>query len=245
MVHVRWKIFILTVVIIVIGAIGFILFYSDFWTMRDFSHITNAVTQKIVALTFDDGPYGEATNKILDILKEKKVKATFFIFGQKAEQYPDILKREIEEGHVIGNHSYNHSAFLMLLSRNRLMTNINKADEAIFEVTDLRPRFFRPPYGSESPFMRRYLEQSGYNIVLWTAATTDYSSEEDSKTITNNILNKIRPGAIIDLHDGRAFLENYPRQNLIDALPAIIDGARQKGYEFVTVDKILNQEPYF
>lgn len=245
MVYKRWKVILIAIISIVVGIIGFILVYSNLWAMREFSNITNAVNQKIVALTFDDGPYGDATNEILDILKEKEVKATFFIFGQKAEQYPDILRREIEEGHVIGNHSFDHSAFFAIFSKNRLIANIKKADEAIFEATGLHPKFFRPPYGLESPFMRKYLEQNGYNIVLWSAATTDYSNKEDSEAIANAILKKIKPGTIIDLHDGRAVLENYPRQNLIDALPIIIDVIRQNGYDFVTVDKILQQEPYF
>ncbi len=200
---------------------------------------------KLAALTFDDGPYGQATIDILDILKEKNAKATFFIIGKNAEEYPDILKREIAEGHIIGNHSFNHSKYLVFLSREKLVENIKDADTAIASVSGLHPRFFRPPYGYESPFMVETINKMGYAVILWNDATEDYYMKETSQEIQERILKKLEPGAIIDLHDGRDIHTDYPRDNLIEALPVIIDKIREKGYTLVTLDKIIDQQPYF
>lgn len=120
---------------------------------------------KLAALTFDDGPYGEATKQILDILKAKDVKATFFIMGMRAEQYPDLLKREVQEGHLIGNHSFDHSKRLYLMSRENLLGNIRSADTAIYDAVGVHPKIFRPPYGYESPWMVSDLKKAGYTVI--------------------------------------------------------------------------------
>jgi len=200
---------------------------------------------KLVALTFDDGPYGEATIKILDILKEKNVKATFFVTGINSEKYPEILKREFDEGEVIGNHSFDHSKVLFLESPKAIKNNILKNDEVIFKIIGHHPRFFRPPYGLKSPQLIKTLNNAGYKVVLWNDATDDYDKNDSAGDITANILKKVKPGVIIDLHDGRDVQINYPRENLVDALPNIIDKIRAKGYELVTIDKIINEKPYF
>ncbi len=200
---------------------------------------------KLAALTFDDGPYGQATTEILDILKSKDVKATFFVMGMRAKQYPDILRREVQEGHLIGNHSYNHSNRLYLYGREKLLANINSADDAIDEVAGVRPKIFRPPYGYESPWMVNDLKKAGYAVIRWNDMTEDWYMKESSEKITKSILRKLKKRAIIDLHDGRDIQPNYSRENVIKALPVIIDTMKEKGYTFVTIDKIINKQPYF
>jgi len=225
-------------------------FYSYFLEPKIFFHLISSVNppvknNKFVALIFDDGPYGQATSKILDILKEKGVKATFFVIGKNTEEYPDILKREFNEGHIIGNHSYDHSKYLSILPGKELINNIEKANNAIYKIIGKYPKFFRPPYGLQSPLMAKDIRNKGYVIVLCDDNTRDYEKSEDSNEIITSILKGIKPTAIIELHDGRDVKINYPRENLIKALPLLIDKIREKGYEFVTVDKIIKEEPYF
>jgi peptidoglycan-N-acetylglucosamine deacetylase len=199
---------------------------------------------KMVALTFDDGPYGKPTEQILDILHNQWVKATFFVTGMNAEKYPEILKREVNEGHLIGNHSFNHSKALFLESSHKIKRNIAKTDSVVFSIVGLHPRFFRPCYGLTSKLMTTTLKKMGYEVILWNDGTRDYDSKEPSQTIVNHILRQIKPNAIILLHDGRDTQINYPRENVVRALPQIIVGIRQAGYTMVTLDQLLNQPPY-
>jgi chitin deacetylase len=199
---------------------------------------------KMVALTFDDGPYGKATEQVLDILRNNWVKATFFVTGMNAEKYPELLKREVAAGHLIGNHSYNHSKVLFLESSHRIGRNILKTDSVIFSVVGLHPRYFRPCYGLTSELMDNTLKHMGYSIILWNVAAEDYDRKEPSEAIVRRILQQLKPGAIIVLHDGRDTHINYPRENMIRALPSIIAGIHKAGYVLVTLDQIINKPPY-
>jgi peptidoglycan-N-acetylglucosamine deacetylase len=224
-------------------------YYSYVWEMDGFSKSVaksnGGAGHKWVALTFDDGPYGEATSCVLDILKEKDVKATFFVIGKNALEYPGILQREIAEGHVVGNHTNDHSKTLAMDSPEVVVADVQKAEEAISRVTGLRPRFFRPPYGMESPRMRKTIEGMGYSIVLWTDMTDDYDFHDKPKVMAKNIVRQLEPGAVIDLHDGRDTHIDYPRENLLEALPLIIDEAKKQGFTFVTLDQMLHEDAYF
>ncbi|MEO0083683.1 MAG: polysaccharide deacetylase family protein [candidate division WOR-3 bacterium] len=199
---------------------------------------------KMVALTFDDGPYGEATEQVLNVLRANCVKATFFIVGKNAEKYPELLKREFAEGHLIGNHSYNHSKLLFTASSHKIKRNILKTDSIIYSIIGLHPKYFRPCYGLTSIIMNNTLKHMGYTIILWNVSVKDYDSKESSETITQHILQQLKPGAIILLHDGRDTQINYPRDNMIKALPDIIAGIRKAGYTMVTLDQIINEPPY-
>lgn len=244
----------IAVVLIFIGIVNFILANPVFpiHALEKNTILKNAIqssvpkeSPKFVALTFDDGPYGDATVKILDILKEKNAEATFFVVGKNVQKYPEILKREIREGHIVGNHSFDHSKTLAILSREKLINNIKNADIAIAEAGGVHPSFFRPPYGFRSLSMEKHLKDAGYEIILWNNAPEDYLEKETSEEIIAMVLKKIKPGAIIDLHDGRDVRLNYSRENLIKALPIIIDEVRNKGYIIVGLDKIINKNPYF
>jgi len=201
--------------------------------------------KKYVALTFDDGPYGDATSQILDILKSKNVKATFFLVGQNALKYPDLVQREIKEGHLIGNHSFDHSRFLSVEPSKRVVANVLLADRAIAQASGgLHPRYFRPPYGLKSPLMIKALKHLGYEIILWNDATDDYDNDQSAEAIAAHITKLLKPGAIIDLHDGRDTKTDYPRDNLIKALPIILEAITKNGYTPVTLDVLLETRPY-
>lgn len=198
-----------------------------------------------VALTFDDGPYGETTEAILDILKRKNTKATFFVIGKNARRYPGTVKRIAQEGHIIGNHSFNHSKFLVFNPGVLLLPNIKRTNYVIAEITGKKPRFFRPPYGLRSPLMTKRLKKSGYIMVLWDNSTKDYKARKQSFQIVEDIFRKIKPETIIALHDGRDNKKNYSRENVIGALPELIDKITQEGYEIVPLSILLNASPYF
>ena len=201
--------------------------------------------KKIIALTFDDGPYGKATEKILDILKEKGAKATFFILGPNAKKYPEILKRELAEGHIIGNHSFSHSRFLFLRSPKKLFSEIEKTNSEISRFVGLHPRFYRAPYGYRTPWLSKTILSRGFRFVPVGILAGDWNAKKKPADIAGKILKKIKPGSIITLHDGRDTKIAYSRDNIVKALPSIIDGIRAKGYEIVPLDQLIGEKAYF
>ncbi len=213
-----------------------------FWSCHVFS-------PKLVALTFDDGPYGEATSQILDILKKERVHATFFLLGINVEKYPAIAKRIVSEGHVIGNHSYSHSELLSKMPIEDFQADVRHAENLIVNATGLQPRYYRPPFNSHTPSMDQQLKDMGYVVVLWdVGGARDWDQCTSSESIVEHIITKTLQGKkhqhIILLHDGRDVQIGYPRQNVIQALPQIIGKLKGRGYRFVTVEQIIHQPPY-
>ena len=210
------------------------------------------VSPKLVALTFDDGPYGKATSQILDILKKERVQATFFLLGMNVEKYPAIAKRIVNEGHVIGNHSYSHSEFLSKMPAVDFEADVRHAENLIVDATGLHPRYFRPPFGMHTPSMDQQLKDMGYFVVLWNVGTGttagDYDQGTSSEAIVEQIIRNTLKGKkrqqIILLHDGRDVQIGYSQQNVIQALPRVIDKLKERGYRFVTVEQIIHQSPY-
>jgi peptidoglycan/xylan/chitin deacetylase (PgdA/CDA1 family) len=195
-------------------------------------------------LTFDDGPYGNPTNQILDILKEKKVVATFFVVGNNVEKYPDIAQRELTEGHIVGNHSYDH-ADMGNYSALKVHANLKKSEEAIIGAIGVAPALFRAPYGTTSPIMFTELAKENFTYVGWNEDPDDWNfNDEPSEKILKDVLKNAQPNGVIILHDGRDIQISYPRSNTISALPFIIDHLRNRGFTFTTVDKMLNIVPY-
>jgi peptidoglycan/xylan/chitin deacetylase (PgdA/CDA1 family) len=201
--------------------------------------------ERDVALTFDDGPYGQPTEKLLTILKNRHVPATFFIVGKNVEKYPLEVRQEIADGNLIANHTYNHT-HVALLGAASFKQNIAHADAVIFKATGLHPRIFRAPYGQISPTMLAVLSQEGYALADWTVDTNDWNNDHTtSQGVIRVVTLGVRSDGIVLLHDGRDTQLGYPRDNMLQALPSIITHLKNKGYTFVTVDKILHQQPYF
>ena len=187
-------------------------------------------SQKVVALTFDDGPLGTSTPTILTILKEKNVKATFFVAGERVKQFPALVKQEIAEGHEVGNHTYSHPR-LTTLSKNKIEEELSKTEKVILEVAP-QPTLFRPPEGAYNDTVLQLARDKGYLIILWSIDTNDWRSPPVGD-IVNTVLKDIKPGSIILLHDGK-----YPSPTP-EALGFIIDSLTSLGYEFVTVSELL------
>lgn len=182
--------------------------------------------KKKVALTFDDGPHPVYTPEMLDLLKEKNVKATFFLLGEQVEQYPDIVKRMSEEGHLIGNHSYKHEQ-LSKLSSVQACSQVNRTNELIYSITGKYPEYLRPPFGDWKDDLDCEVNMVE---VLWDVDTLDWSSQNKDKVV-NKVMNNVEDGDIILMHD------SY--ESTVQATGEIIDRLQEEGYEFVTVDELI------
>jgi peptidoglycan/xylan/chitin deacetylase (PgdA/CDA1 family) len=181
-----------------------------------------------VALTFDDGPDPLDTPKLLDLLREKGVKATFFVVGKRADQYPEIVLRAWAEGHLIANHTWSHRLLFCFLTPSRLRAEIERGTESVRRICGSRPRLFRSPVGLRHPLLRPYLNDAGLEYVSWTIRTRD-TLTSNSGVLAQRILSQATSGDIILLHD------HLPRGThvMLEALPRVIDELRARGFEFV------------
>ncbi|NVO21027.1 MAG: polysaccharide deacetylase family protein [Bacteroidetes bacterium] len=198
---------------------------------------------KLVALTFDDGPDSVCTAKILDILKKEDVKATFFVLGKKVRMYPEIVKRECREGHLIGNHTFDH-CYLPKVQFNKILKNIDLAQSIIDSVCGYSSMLFRPTWGMIEQAQQDSLKCYGYKIVFWDV---DIKQNKNNKNVYNTydvpsiisaITDNIKPNNIILLHDSN-YGNKEDRMVIVQALPTIIDKLKAMGYTFVTADKLI------
>ncbi len=187
-----------------------------------------------IALTFDDGPHPRYTAEILDILKEYNVKATFFCVGSNAESYPELIRREIAEGHEVANHTYNHY-HVCKLSGSELESDIFACNDTLQRITGRRVRLFRPPEGVCSEDVKSICDKSDMTIVLWSVDTRDWAHTPLEEMLCN-VKSNVRNGSIILMHD---FIgKNSPTPA---ALRQIIPMLRELGYEMVTVSQLVGQ----
>ncbi|GIN92513.1 polysaccharide deacetylase family protein [Siminovitchia terrae] len=193
-------------------------------------------TKREIALTFDDAPDDIFTPKILDILKEKKVKATFFLVGHRIEKYPDIAKRIVQEGHAVGNHSYNHPNFLQMKEAD-FKRQINRTDKLISSLTGSVPTIVRPPYGEINDKQIEWLTKYKRVVVEWDVDSLDWKGLK-SEEIVNNILSGVNPGSIVLLHSGTG--EGGDLSGTVEALSTVIDDLRKKGFKMVTIPDLLD-----
>ncbi|MEH2113290.1 polysaccharide deacetylase family protein [Nostoc sp.] len=190
--------------------------------------------QKVIALTFDDGPWSESTAQVLDILKQNQIKGTFFLIGQNVKNYPSLVKREIAEGHVIGNHTWHH--WYQFLNPQAAAYEIDHTADLIYQVTGIKTNLFRPPGGIMHNGVAAYARNSKYAIVLWSSDSVDYSRPAVPKLI-NNVFRQAKPGGIVLMHDGGG-----NRSKTVQALPEIIANFRKQGYSFVTIPELLEMQ---
>lgn len=195
---------------------------------------------KRVALTFDDGPNPNYTPRILDILKEYNVKATFFVTGRQVDKYPEIARRIVEEGHVIGNHGANHHE-MKIYSRRNIQSEIKSCQESIYNATGVNTALFRPPYGMFNGNVIREMKATNHSLIQWSVSPRDWSLPKPEKII-RRVAAKAKDGSIILMHDSHPFYEKKSRQPTIDALPGVIETLKRQGFELVTVSELLGLE---
>ncbi|MDZ5471578.1 polysaccharide deacetylase family protein [Bacillus sp. 31A1R] len=182
--------------------------------------------KKRVAFTFDDGPHGQYTKEILDYFDDNHGKATFFVLGNRVNYYPELITRIHEEGHEIGNHTWNHKQ-LTLLKNSDIESQLKKTSKAIYSITGTKPTLLRPPYGSTNQVVS---EVVNLPIILWSIDTLDWKSR-NTKTIVNHVMTNVTDGDIILMHD--------IHQSSADAVKILLEKLSEQGYEFVTVSEIL------
>jgi peptidoglycan/xylan/chitin deacetylase (PgdA/CDA1 family) len=187
----------------------------------------------LVALTFDDGPNPDATPRILDTLGELGVRATFFVLGRHAERWPELVHRTVADGHQLGNHGYFHEK-LHLKSPFYVKRDLELGKRAIERAGSISPRFFRAPHGFRSPWVSWIAGSMGERTIGWSLGVWD-SDQPGVTAIVDRTMEGVRPGSIVLLHDGDGYNADGNRMQTAAALPRIIKGLRDRGYEFVTL----------
>ena len=183
-----------------------------------------------VALTFDDGPHATLTPKLLDILKEKGVKATFFVLGQCVNANPEVLQRAAAEGHEIGNHSWDHKSFSKGGGAG-VAAQVNQANAAIEAAIGKKPTIVRPPYGAtNATITKRLNEEFGMKVIMWDVDPLDWKVR-NAAHVKEEIVKRAKPGSIILSHD------IHP--TTVAAMAETIDALKEKGFQFVTVSELL------
>ncbi|MAS94782.1 MAG: polysaccharide deacetylase [Verrucomicrobiales bacterium] len=199
----------------------------------DATYFSIKTDEKVLAITFDDGPHGVNTPRLLDMLKKRKIKATFYVVGNMVEYNPDILKRMIAEGHEIGNHTVTHGT-LSRMSDDALRKELRDAHDMIIEACGVAPRSMRPPGGAiKNDQKKLMLKEFGYPTILWSVDPEDWK-KPGVATVTSRLVNGARPGGILLVHDLHA--------TTVDAMPSTFDQLLAKGYRFVTVTELIEME---
>lgn len=192
-----------------------------------FGNTSNA--HKKIALTFDDGPHPTYTKQILAILKEHQIKATFYMVGKQVNRFPEIAQLVQRNGHEIGNHSYHHIDYSKI-KLNQILTDIYDSQMIFYEVLNIFPETFRPPYGRIKTKHKHYIKRFFDKIVLWDIDTRDWDVHTTPNQIINDVTNKLSKNSIILMHD--------TNRNVLNSLPKLIRMAKKQGYKFVRVSDL-------
>lgn len=183
-----------------------------------------------IAITFDDGPHGTNTPRLLDMLKQRKLRATFFMVGQCVAEYPAIVKRMVAEGHEVANHSWSHPQ-LSSMTEASVREQLQKTHDAIIAACGVAPKTMRPPFGAFTARQRAWSHgEWGYRCILWDVDPLDWKVR-NAEHVKNEILKRAVPGSIILAHD--------IHKTTIDAMPETLDGLLAKGFKFATVTELL------
>lgn len=190
--------------------------------------------EKKIALTFDDGP-STYTLEVLELLKKYNASATFFCIGKNIETYPEILQKVIDEGHLVGNHSYSHSKFFDFYHEDKITEELRKTDKLLEKFTSRKINFFRPPYGVTTPSIRRALKITGHKTIGWNIRSLD-GGTKNQELILNRITKRVSPGGIVLLHD--------TGEHSVLVLEQFLQFLQQNNYQVVSIEELLNLKAY-
>jgi peptidoglycan-N-acetylglucosamine deacetylase len=209
---------------------------SDFSRGAGVTFTRVPVAGKFIAITYDDGPHPQNTPRLLDILRARNIKATFYVIGRSVDLYPQIVRRAVAEGHEIGNHSYTHR-LMSKLGDSEVRSEMARTADSVMRASGVRMRTMRPPYGGLLQRQRELVHQEfGYPTILWSVDPLDWK-RPGASVITSRILENTAAGGIVLAHDLHA--------QTVDAMPATLDGLLRRGFQFVTVSQLIamKQEP--
>lgn len=212
---------------------------TSHWLGHSFSGLPRGAKQ--LALTYDDGPNDPYTLRLLDVLERHHVRCTFFVIGSYVRRQPALLRRLLEAGHVIGNHTFNHP--LLLFQREAdVRSELSACQDAIYEATGEQTRLFRPPYGGRRPTVLRIGRELGMEAVMWSVTGFDWDNPQAS-VIERNVSRQIRGGDVILLHDGGHTGLGADRSQTIQATDQLLTRYRDQGYEFLTIPEMMSSLP--
>jgi peptidoglycan/xylan/chitin deacetylase (PgdA/CDA1 family) len=210
--------------------------------------VHGAQTEREVALTFDDGPNPPYTDRILDVLRAEHVHATFFVVGRAAAAYPRTLERIAREGHVLGNHTWDHP-HMIVESRATMRAQLLRTDATIARITGRHTNLMRPPFGARDFAVIAEARKLGYRVVMWSVPLPKDWEQPGDAAIAHRVIDRVEDGSIIVLHDGnRGILcgrdrhsgaHDCDRAQDVAATREIIDALRARGYRFVTVPQLV------
>ncbi|NLJ66495.1 MAG: polysaccharide deacetylase family protein [Clostridiales bacterium] len=209
----------------------------SYWARNRSSRVFREGTGKTteIYLTFDDGPNPDYTPRLLDILKESQVQATFFIMGRQAKLYPDIVKRITQEGHTVGCHSYSHR-HAWLMPPIHTFRDMTRSYKAITLASGVTPEWYRPPWGGFNLLSIAAARRLGLNMAFWSIEAQDWSANTTAEDIYHAVANQAVPGSVIVLHDNQG--DPGAPENTLRALPMIIQSLRKKGYSFAGLEQV-------
>jgi len=193
------------------------------------------ISEKEIALSFDDGPNRKFTPQVLSALAQHNAPATFFVIGKNIRGNESVLKRIDAEGHSIGNHSYTHSFYVDFKNLQGFKNELNQTAESVFNVIGKRMKLFRPPFGVTTPNLAKAAKSLNYNIIGWTIRSLDTTSDS-AQIIARRVQTQIKPGAIILFHD--------TSDKTIQVLKQTLNFAKENGYKIVSVEQLLKIEAY-
>ena len=236
------RIIIIAAALLVFAISIFAIFYDEAVLVRKGTFYAGNSKEKLVALTFDDGPSLDWTPKILDALKRADIKATFFMLGAHVKKYPDIARLVVRQGHEVENHSYSHHV-LLYYKPEELKKEIKDNEQIIREITGITTRYFRPPKAWVTKKEKKIINDMGYKIVLWSLNSKDWVRFDD-KYVVRYIVKNIRPGDILLFHDSGGVMgtEGGNREETVKTIPRLVKKLHQMGYKFVTVEEMFEQE---
>jgi peptidoglycan/xylan/chitin deacetylase (PgdA/CDA1 family) len=228
------SVFIYLVIFLLYSAV---FFYGIFKVEANFfitSFCSIATTNKICAISFDDGP-SHYTLEILHILKRHEIQAAFFCIGKEIETRENVFQQIHLQGHLIGNHSYSHHLLFDFFTSQTMLIDLQRMDTVMANLIGLRPKLFRPPFGVTNPTLNKAISQGKYSSIGWSVRSLDTVINNESKLL-NKVIASLKPGAIFLFHDTQKIT--------LAILPKFIEHVHANGYQIIRLDKMLNLSPY-